>query len=190
MQPLHDKVIIKPIQDPERIGRFYTPEYYRSKHVQVGIVRYTDGNAVVAPGDVVVFMGWQAECFPYRNQYDSFTDWLYCLYVEELEARILIDRRIIVPLGDRVLINPEHVPERAASGLYTPASEVTECATGIVLATGPDVRDICDDDRVVFAPSGDIIPGQTRNEDAGKQIYIDGCTYLMFHERELLARVI
>ncbi len=89
------------------------------------------------------------------------------------------------PLGDRVVIQPQKAEEKTAGGIIIPDSANKEKPViGTVMAVGPGKR----------ADDGKHIPLDVKVNDrvfyskyAGTELKIDGETYLIVSETEILA---
>ena len=58
----------------------------------------------------------------------------------------------ITPLGNRVLVKVLAEDLRRASGLYIPETVKHPSCQGVIVATGPSVRDLAPGDHVLFHP--------------------------------------
>lgn len=92
----------------------------------------------------------------------------------------------IRPLNDRVVIEPIEQEEITVSGLYLPETAKEKPQQGQVVAAGPGARDengqriamdVQTGDRVLFA------------KYAGTEIKLDGKTYLIMKETDILGIV-
>lgn len=82
----------------------------------------------------------------------------------------------IQPLFDKVLIKPQKVEEKTASGIYIPDTAKQEKPQiGEVVAIGKDVKDVKISQNVVFAKYGPT------------EISIEGEDYLIVKEEDILA---
>jgi len=90
------------------------------------------------------------------------------------------------PLGDRVLVKPIEKETQLPSGILLPETAKEKPQFGAVLAVGPGER----------TPEGkriplDVQPGQhvAYAKYAGTEIKLNGDTYLLLHEKDVLAVV-
>jgi chaperonin GroES len=86
----------------------------------------------------------------------------------------------IEPLGARVLILPQEKETETASGIFLPETAKEKPQTGIIEAVGDEeemATDLGVGDRVLF-------PKYT-----GTEIELDGVTYLIMEEGDVLARI-
>jgi len=83
----------------------------------------------------------------------------------------------IEPLDDYLVIQPSDEESETTLGLIIPASEETDCATGVVTAVGSDVNGIEPGDKVLF-PRG-----------SGFDVRFAGAAVKILRRRELIARV-
>ena len=91
------------------------------------------------------------------------------------------------PTDDRVLVNQDPVETKTSSGIFLHHEAADAVNRGTVLAVGPgrynkkgDARIPCDiaiNDRVLFAPG------------SGLQVKVEGVTYLVLKEDEIIAIV-
>jgi chaperonin GroES len=81
--------------------------------------------------------------------------------------------------GDRIVVSgPDPGERKSRAGLLIPATAAQapkRCIWADVLLTGPDVRLVKQDDRVLFLPQ------------AGLEVEIDGEDYLLLRERDVQA---
>ena len=80
------------------------------------------------------------------------------------------------PLDDYLVVQPLDDTE-TASGLIVPINEAAQCATGIVVAVGPDVAAVEPGDKVLY-PRG-----------AGFELSPSGEPKRLIDRRELIARI-
>jgi co-chaperonin GroES (HSP10) len=81
------------------------------------------------------------------------------------------------PLDDYLVVHPTDEETETRTGLIIPASNVTECRTGIVTAVGPDATGLDPGDKVLFP------------KDAGFDVRIGGAEVKVLRRRDLIARV-
>ena len=91
------------------------------------------------------------------------------------------------PTDDRILVDQDPVEEKTSSGFFIPVTGANAVNRGTVISVGPgrytkngDARipiDITVNDRVLFAPG------------SGLQVKVEGVTYLILKEDEILAIV-
>lgn len=84
-------------------------------------------------------------------------------------------------IGDKVLIKPDEVEQRLASGLYMPESSVPKPKTGEVIAVGEGIYQ-----------GGKLIPMQTAVGDkvsyaghVGSELVVEGKKYLIMLENKI-----
>ncbi len=87
------------------------------------------------------------------------------------------------PLHDRVLVKRDHAEEITASGLLVPTTAQKEAQTGIILEAGPGHRWESGALEPLTVKPGDHV---AFNKYAGSEISIDGETYLIMREEEIL----
>jgi co-chaperonin GroES (HSP10) len=81
------------------------------------------------------------------------------------------------PLDDYLVIHPTDEETETRTGLIIPASNVTECRTGIVTALGPDAIGLEPGDKVLFP------------KEAGFDVRLGGAEVKVLRRGELIARV-
>jgi chaperonin GroES len=81
------------------------------------------------------------------------------------------------PLDDYLVIQPTDEETETRTGLIIPASNVTECRTGIVTAVGPEASGLEAGDKVLFP------------KEAGFDVRIGGAEVKVLRRVELIARV-
>jgi co-chaperonin GroES (HSP10) len=81
------------------------------------------------------------------------------------------------PLDDFVVVETTDEESETRAGLILPASAETHCATGIVIAVGPDVEGIAPGDKVLFL------------KEAGYDVRLAGTAVKVVRRHELIARV-
>jgi chaperonin GroES len=82
------------------------------------------------------------------------------------------------PLDDYLVVQPSDEETETSAGLILPASSVTECATGVVTAVGPDAAGSLEPgDKVLFP------------KQAGFDVRLGGAEVKVLRRRELIARV-
>lgn len=92
----------------------------------------------------------------------------------------------LVPLYDRMIVDPDEVPDETKSGLFLPGVARAKPDTGVVVACGPGRLDnfgvthrmpVNVGERVMFAPH------------SGVEINVDDGTYLIVNSGDILAVV-
>jgi len=90
------------------------------------------------------------------------------------------------PLGDRVLIRALEDSEQKVGGIIIPDTAKEKPQQGEVVAAGPGKR----------KKSGERVPLEVKTGDrilygkySGTEVNMDGQTYLILHEDEILARL-
>ena len=81
------------------------------------------------------------------------------------------------PLDDYLVVHPTDEETETRTGLIIPASNVTECRTGIVTAVGPDAIGLEPGDKVLFP------------KEVGFDVRIGGAEVKVLRRRDLIARV-
>jgi chaperonin GroES len=81
------------------------------------------------------------------------------------------------PLDDYLVVHPTDEETETRTGLIIPASNVTECRTGIVTAVGPDATGLEPGDKVLFP------------KEAGFDVRLAGAEVKVLRRGELIARV-
>ena len=90
------------------------------------------------------------------------------------------------PLDDRVLVQPTEAEEKTASGIYLPEGAKEKPQTGKIVAAGPGKLDD-DGKRVALSvKKGDTV---LYGKYSGTEIDLDGKTYMIMRESELLGVV-
>ncbi|MGF1503553.1 MAG: co-chaperone GroES [Chloroflexi bacterium] len=87
---------------------------------------------------------------------------------------------IIEPIGPRVLVRPIEQESRTSSGLYIPESAKEKPQKGEIMALGTA------DELVYGLAAGDLVLFE---KYAGTQFQLDGTTYLLLDEGDVLARL-
>ena len=87
----------------------------------------------------------------------------------------------VKPLSDRVLVLPNPAETTTASGLIIPDSAKEKPAAGKVVAVGPGTADI----KMEVKVGDEVLYGKY----AGTELNIDGVSYLMMAQRDILAVV-
>jgi chaperonin GroES len=85
----------------------------------------------------------------------------------------------ILPLADRLLIEPSRAEEKTASGIIIPGGAKEKPQNGIVVATGPGKKD-----EPLIVKTGDLV---MYGKNAGTEIVIDGVEYLIMRETDVVA---
>ena len=87
------------------------------------------------------------------------------------------------PLDDRIVVQPDKAEEKTKSGIYLPEAAKEKPQTGTVVAAGPGKTND-DGQRVSLAVSvGDTV---LYGKYAGTEVELDGETYMIMRESELL----
>jgi chaperonin GroES len=81
------------------------------------------------------------------------------------------------PLDDYLVVQPVDEETETRTGLIIPASNVTECRTGIVTAVGPEATGLEPGDKVLFP------------KEAGFDVRLAGAEVKVLRRVELIARV-
>ena len=81
----------------------------------------------------------------------------------------------VKPLSDRVLILPNPAEEKTAGGLIIPDTAKEKPLAGKVIAVGPGTSEVKVGDQVLYG------------KYAGQEIQIDGETYLIMKQNDILA---
>lgn len=85
----------------------------------------------------------------------------------------------IKPLADRVLVLPAPAEERTISGIIIPDSAKEKPLKGSVVAIGTGTKD----EQMVVAIGDTVLYGKY----AGTEIELEGTTYLMMRQSDILA---
>lgn len=89
------------------------------------------------------------------------------------------------PLADRVVVCPEKASEKTAGGLYLPETATKEKpVTGKVIAAGPGKLDKSGKRVGLEVKEGDVV---YYSKWAGTEVALDGETYLVMKEDDILA---
>ncbi len=83
----------------------------------------------------------------------------------------------ITPLGDRVVAVKEEAKTQTASGLYLPDNAKEKPVLAKVIATGKDVKNVKDGDKILY------------KEYSTTEIKIDAVEYLIVKEEDILGTV-
>lgn len=89
--------------------------------------------------------------------------------------------KTIQPFGDRVLIKPVDVPQQTASGLYLPDTSREGPGEGEIVAIGegsPLQEKLSIGDQILF------------QKFSGTEIKMDGVTFVLLAEADILGRVV
>lgn len=81
------------------------------------------------------------------------------------------------PLDDRIVATREEAATKTTSGLYLPADNKEKSQIAQVVATGSNVKEVKDGDRIVV------------REYATTEVKVDGVEYLIVKEEDVLAVV-
>lgn len=84
----------------------------------------------------------------------------------------------IQPLGDRVVALREKPAQKTAGGLYLPDNTKEKPVTAKVIAVGPDVSAVREQDAIVY------------KEYSTTELKIDGVEYIIVKEEDILATLI
>lgn len=87
----------------------------------------------------------------------------------------------IKPLADRVVIEPAPAEQKTASGIIIPDTAKEKPQKGTVVAVGPGTTD-----NPVSVKEGDVV---LYGKYAGTEFAIDGETYLIMRESDIIAIV-
>ena len=87
----------------------------------------------------------------------------------------------VKPLSDRVLVLPNPAETTTASGLIIPDSAKEKPAAGKVIAVGPGTSEV----KMEVKVGDEVLYGKY----AGTELNIDGVSYLMMAQRDILAVV-
>ena len=91
--------------------------------------------------------------------------------------------KALKPLDDRIVIQPDKAEEKTKSGIYLPEAAKEKPQTGKVVAAGPGKTND-DGQRISLAVSvGDTV---LYGKYAGTEVELDGETYMIMRESELL----
>ena len=85
----------------------------------------------------------------------------------------------VKPLSDRVLILPNPAEEKTAAGLIIPDTAKEKPLAGKVVAVGPGTADV----KMEVAVGDQVLYGKY----AGTEVNIDGTTYLIMPQKDILA---
>ena len=85
----------------------------------------------------------------------------------------------IRPLADRVLIEPKEAETKTASGIYIPDTAKEKPQQGVVLAAGPGKKD----EPMEVKVGDNVLYGKY----AGTEVTVDGKTYLIVKQSDILA---
>ncbi|MBR6813248.1 MAG: co-chaperone GroES [Tidjanibacter sp.] len=85
----------------------------------------------------------------------------------------------VKPLSDRVLILPNPAEEKTAAGLIIPDTAKEKPLAGKVVAVGPGTADV----KMEVAVGDEVLYGKY----AGTEVNIDGTTYLIMPQKDILA---
>ena len=85
----------------------------------------------------------------------------------------------VKPLSDRVLIQPNPAEEKTAGGLIIPDTAKEKPLAGKVIAVGPGTKEVTMEVKV-----GDQV---LYGKYAGQEIQIEGETYLIMKQNDILA---
>ena len=99
------------------------------------------------------------------------------------QTETIKDRTIMTvrPLSDRVLVLPNPAETTTASGLIIPDAAKEKPAAGKVVAVGPGTAEV----KMEVKVGDEVLYGKY----AGTELNIDGVSYLMMAQRDILAVV-
>ena len=99
------------------------------------------------------------------------------------QTETIKDRTIMTvrPLSDRVLVLPNPAETTTASGLIIPDAAKEKPAAGKVVAVGPGTAEV----KMEVKVGDEVLYGKY----AGTELHIDGETFLMMAQRDILAVV-
>ncbi|MEO5950729.1 MAG: co-chaperone GroES [Candidatus Saccharimonadales bacterium] len=83
----------------------------------------------------------------------------------------------ITPLADRVVATRQIASTKTASGIYLPDNAKEKPVVAVVVAVGPDVKQLKNGDKIVY------------KEYSTTELKIDGTEYLIVKEEDVLATV-
>lgn len=85
----------------------------------------------------------------------------------------------VKPLADRILIEPKEAETKTASGLFIPDTAKEKPQEGKVIAVGPGKKD-----EPMEVKAGDVV---LYGKYAGTEINVDGKTYMIMRQSDVLA---
>ncbi len=85
----------------------------------------------------------------------------------------------IKPLADRILVEPKEAETKTASGLYIPDTAKEKPQEGKIIAVGPGKKD----EPMEVKPGDTVLYGKY----AGTEINVEGKTYMMMRQSDVLA---
>ncbi len=85
----------------------------------------------------------------------------------------------IKPLADRVLVKPAPAEEKTVGGIIIPDSAKEKPLKGEVIAVGNGTKD----EEMIVKPGDSVLYGKY----AGTELELEGTTYLMMRQSDLLA---
>ena len=86
-------------------------------------------------------------------------------------------RLSLEPLDDFLVVETTDEESETRGGLILPASAETQCASGIVIAVGPDAEGVAPGDKVLF------------QKEAGYDVRLAGSAVKVVRRHELIARI-
>jgi chaperonin GroES len=95
-------------------------------------------------------------------------------HVEETQSGLSV---WLEPLDDYVVVEPVDEEAETRTGLIIPASAETQCRSGIVTATGPEVGGVEPGDKVLFP------------KPSGFDVRLAGVSVKVLRRHELIARI-
>ena len=87
--------------------------------------------------------------------------------------------KTVIPLSDRVLIQPNPAEEKTAGGLIIPDTAKEKPLAGKVIAVGPGTSEV----KMEVKVGDEVLYGKY----AGQEISIDGTDYLIMKQNDILA---
>lgn len=86
-------------------------------------------------------------------------------------------KKMIKPLGERVLVKAEKAEEKTASGLFIPQTSQEKTQFAIVEAVGKEVKNVSVGDKILH------------DKYVGTSLKLDNEDYLILEEKDILAIV-
>lgn len=81
------------------------------------------------------------------------------------------------PLGDYVVATAEAVQTKTASGIYLPTEAAEKPKTALVVAAGPDAKQVKQGDRIIY------------KSYSNTDVKVEGTEYILVKEEDILAKV-
>ncbi len=85
----------------------------------------------------------------------------------------------IIPLHDRVIVQPAKAEEKTAGGIIIPGTATEKPQRGTVIAAGPGKKD----EPVTVVPGDEVLYGKY----AGTEINVEGKDYIIMRESDIIA---